>query len=233
MKLRRAFLFPILIGILALSGCEDEGIGLVSKPSSVSHDSVQSEEDQHGVQAGGTKTNTTGDDKTKQGEEEQPLDDVGTPVTVVEEEEPEVSTVYFKLSFIKRNDANYICVSYDNDPFLSSYNFSYYTLNDSETRLTEYKKDTYEDKEVYLINVKEEEKTTNYTINFYNKKNVQYGKSNLVVQLREKVNYSSFLAVSFTAIQVRFISMGYAISNGFKNFIFWLSNLFNPSSIRF
>ena len=162
---------------------------------------------------------TTGGNGQSTGLEETTAIDLGNQV------------INFTFNFIKSDEENYVIVSYEEDPFDSKYDFSYYTVNDAKLDKPEYRhKEIIDNVETYKIYLGSNESGT-YVIKFYNSEGKQYGRVNVAVKFKETQQNPLYISVAFNLVKVRFISISFTIQNVFKKIGNFFSNLFNADRI--
>ena len=238
MKIGKRFILLVLVSSLFLVACEDDGGFSIAKhddeqqePENNMGDRIEKEDD---VIANSGSTGTKDDNEEPENQETNPTiipstDEVdnGTQTIVNIGNQVIPFNIYFEVS----SEANYINVSYSEDPFDKKYDFSYYTINDQKLDNSNYCfKETINEKDTYKIYVGSSE-SGNYVIKFYNSSGVQYGKAYVSVKLNSQINSPTYMSMAFNLIKVRFVSISFSIQNVFKKIGNFFANLFGRDHI--
>ena len=225
---------------LFLAGCAEESGFSISR-------SDVDETQQSSTMGDDLKQNTQTDNNSNSGATGSGKEDDKTDVELNEEEtggngqssgQEEVTAVdlgnqviTFKFTFVKSDEDDYVTVSYEEDPFDSKYDFSYYTVNDKKLDKPEYRyKEITDNIETYKIYIGSSESGT-YVIKFYNSENKQYGRVNVAVKFKQVQQNPLYFSVAFNLIKVRVVSISFTIQNVFKKIGNFFSNLFNQDRI--
>ena len=231
MKRKTKLIALLFIPALLLSACDEGGFSSTKiNGYEGGQDLIDDSDDEKPTIIGGGSSGSQGGGGQNDGEYED-----GDPNTnmIPGGQEHEVETVdlgsqilNFKMFFVKANEENFVNLSFENDPFLEKYNFSYYTVNDMKLDNCEYKvEENIDGSNTYKLFLGTLS-TGIYVLKFFNKDAQQYGRADVSIKIKEKTMYKSYFSVSFNLVQIRFLSFAYSIENHFKQFSKFLDEMF-------
>ncbi len=239
MKISKRIVLLALISSLFLAGCgEESGFSIAKKVDDNEQQATMGDD-----LIKDTTDNNATSGATGSGKEDEHKDDVeikddvtdGNGQSTGQETTQTVDlgnqVITFTFTFIKSDEEMYANVSFEDDPFDSKYDFSYYTVNEQKLDRCEYRyKEMVDDTVTYKIYLGSNESGT-YVLKFFNHSDKQYGRVNVAVKFQNKNNSTPYISVAFNIVKVRVIAISFSVQTFFKKIGEFFSNLLNNDRI--